>query len=173
MREKPLVGVSQCLLGHAVRYDGDSKPHRVVIEHLAELFELVAVCPEIEAGFGVPRPPVQLTGSIEQPRMTGRDNPQRDVTGLMQAYCSTRSAELANLCGFVFKSRSPSCGLHSTPVFIDGKCISETSRGLFARAMTAAYPNLPVIEEGELEVMEIYQRFIDSVYACMKNNGAD
>ena len=173
MREKPPVGVSQCLLGHAVRYDGDAKPHRIVIEQLSELFELVPVCPEVEAGLGVPRPPVQLSGSIEQPRMTGRDNPQRDVTGLMQAYCSTRPDELEGLSGFVFKSRSPSCGLYSTPVFINGECVSETSRGLFARAMTAAYSNLPVIEEGELEVMENYQRFVDDVFVYRGSKGGD
>ena len=171
MHEKPPIGVSRCLLGDAVRYDGDSKPHHIVIEQLSELFTLVPVCPEVEAGFGVPRPPVQLTGSIEQPRMTGRDDRERDVTGLMQAYCSTRPAELAELCGFVFKSRSPSCGLHSTPVFFDGECITETSRGLFARAMTAAYSNLPVIEEGELEVTEQYQRFVDRVFAYTGSTG--
>jgi uncharacterized protein YbbK (DUF523 family) len=169
MTDKPVIGVSQCLLGHAVRYDGDSKPHHIVIEQLSELFELVPVCPEVEAGFGVPRPPVQLTGSIEQPRMTGRDDRDRDVTELMLAYCSTRPAELAELCGFVFKSRSPSCGLHSAPVFIDGKCVTETSRGLFARAMTERYRLLPAIEENELEDRDRYQRFIEEVSAYFKN----
>jgi len=169
MREKPPVGVSRCLLGHAVRYDGDAKPHSNVIEQLGELFELVPVCPEVEAGFGVPRPPVQLTGSIEQPRMTGRDDPSLDATALMQHYCHTRPAELNHLCGFVFKSRSPSCGLYSTPVFVDGSCVTESSRGLFARAITASYPQLPVIEEGELEVMERYQRFVDTVFAYTSN----
>jgi uncharacterized protein YbbK (DUF523 family) len=170
MREKPPIGVSRCLLGHAVRYDGDSKPHRVVIEQLSELFELVPVCPEVEAGLGVPRPPVQLTGSIEQPLMTGRDDPERDVTESMQVYCSTRPDELAELCGFVFKSRSPSCGLHSAPVFIDGECVSETSRGLFARAMTTRYPGLPVIEETGLEVKHQYMGFIDNVLKYMRIN---
>ncbi len=169
MNNKPAIGVSRCLLGDAVRYDGDSRPHSIVIDRLSELFELVPVCPEVEAGLGVPRPPVQLTGSIEQPRMTGRDDPERDVTGLMQAYCSTRPAELAQLCGFVFKSRSPSCGLHSAPVFIDGKCVTETSRGLFARAMTERYRLLPAIEQNELEDRGHYQRFIEEVSAYFKN----
>jgi uncharacterized protein YbbK (DUF523 family) len=169
MREKPSVGVSQCLLGHSVRYDGDSKPHTIVIEQLDELFELVPVCPEVEAGLGVPRPPVQLTGSIEQPSMTGRDDPERDVTELMQAYCSTRPVELKELSGFVFKSRSPSCGLYSTPVFIDSNCITESSRGLFARAMTSRYTQLPVIEETELDNRDRYQQFVDEVFRYLKN----
>ncbi len=168
MHEKPLVGVSRCLLGHAVRYDGDSKPNLIVIEQLGDLFELVPVCPEVEAGLAVPRPPVQLTVSIDQPRMTGRDDRDLDVTELMQDYCNSRPAELNQLSGFVFKSRSPSCGLHSTPVFIEDKCISETGSGLFARAMTTLYPDFPAIEDGELEMRDRYQQFIDQVYQYMR-----
>ena len=163
MHEKPPVGVSCCLLGHAVRYDGVAKASAIVVDLLGELFELVPVCPEVEAGLSIPRPPVQLTDSIDDPRMTGRDDPQLDVTELMQAYCNSRPAELKHLCGFVFKSRSPSCGLSSTPVNIDGNCITEHSRGVFARAMTSVYPALPVIEENELEVSSMHEWFIESV----------
>ena len=167
MHEKPLVGVSRCLLGDAVRYDGESEASLIFIEQLGDLFELVPVCPEVEAGLAVPRPPVQLTGSIDHPRMTGRNDPDLDVTELMLAYCNSRPAELNQLCGFVFKSRSPSCGLYSTPVFINGECIIETSRGLFARAMTAMYQELPVIEECELEIPDKYEQFIDNVFQYM------
>ena len=170
MHEKPLVGVSRCLLGDAVRYDGESEAGLIFIEQLGDLFELVPVCPEVEAGLAVPRPPVQLTGSIDHPRMTGRNDPDLDVTELMQSYCNARPAELNHLSGFVFKSRSPSCGLYSTPVFIEGECISETSRGLYARAMTTTFPELPVIEESELEVMDKYKRFIDEVFQYMSSN---
>ena len=170
MHEKPLVGVSRCLLGDAVRYDGDSKANTIVIEQLGKLFELLPVCPEVEAGLSVPRPPVQLSGSIDHPLMTGRNDPGLDVTELMQRYCSSRPAELNRLCGFVFKSRSPSCGLYSTPVFIDGNCVSESGRGMFARAMTSTYPELPVIEERELEAANKYEQFIDDVFQYMSNN---
>lgn len=170
MHEKPLVGVSRCLLGHAVRYDGDSKPHAVVLDQLGELFELVPVCPEVEAGLSVPRPPVQLSGSIEHPSVTGRNDPELDVTRRMLAYCNTRPAELKPLCGFVFKSRSPSCGLDSTPVFLDGNCITENSRGVFARAIMSLYPQLPVIEESGLESDNEYKQFIDRVYSYMKHD---
>ena len=168
--KKPLVGVSRCLLGHAVRYDGDSKANSIVIDRLGDLFELVPVCPEVEAGLAVPRPPVQLSGSIDHPRMTGRDQPGLDITELMQGYCNSRAARLDQLCGFVFKSRSPSCGLNSTPVFVDGNCVTESSRGLFARAITSTYPNLPVIEETDLESTNSYEQFIESVFRYMKNN---
>ena len=171
--DKPIVGVSRCLLGHKVRYDGDSKAHAIVIDQLGALFELVPVCPEVEAGLTVPRPAVQLSGSIDNPSVTGRDDPELDVTGLMLAYCNARPAELKQLCGFVFKSRSPSCGLDSTPVFVGHNCITEHSRGLFARAMTGLYPQLPVIEETGLESDNQRARFIQRIYSYMENNLQD
>jgi len=161
--KKPLVGVSQCLLGDAVRYDGKSKANTIVLEKLNDLFELIPVCPEVEAGLSIPRPPVQLTGNIESPRLTGRDDPSIDVTEIMQRYCSTKPAELDRLSGFIFKSRSPSCGLNSTPVFIDKVCVTETGRGVFASALCKRYPKLPVIEESDFTDKSI-SRFIHSVY---------
>ena len=161
--ENPLVGVSRCLLGDAVRYDGRSKINHVVIEKLSKLFTLVPVCPEVEAGLAIPRPPVQLTGNIENPRLTGRDDPSIDVTGIMQRYCQTRPFELQHLKGFIFKSRSPSCGLNSTPVFIDGQCVTENSRGIFAKSLSSRYPDLPLIEDTELETNAKLSSFIQAV----------
>lgn len=160
---KPLVGVSQCLLGDAVRYDGKSKANQIILEQLTAVFNLVAVCPEVEAGLPIPRPPVQLTGSIQNPKLTGRDDPSIDVTDIMQRYCQTKPAELKHLAGFIFKSRSPSCGLNSTPVFIDGKCVTETSRGIFAKRLCANYPDLVVIEDIELENKTTLDNFIQSI----------
>ena len=160
---KPLVGVSQCLLGDAVRYDGRSKANQLIIEQLTPVFNLVAVCPEVEAGLPIPRPPVQLTGSIHNPKLTGRDDPTIDVTDIMQRYCETKPAELRHLAGFIFKSRSPSCGLNSTPVFIDGKCVTETGRGVFAKKLCASYPGLVVIEDFELENKTTLDNFIQSI----------
>ena len=160
---KPLVGVSQCLLGDAVRYDGKSKANQIIRERLTAVFNLVAVCPEVEAGLPIPRPPVQLTGSIQNPKLTGRDDPSIDVTDIMQRYCQTKPAELKHLAGFIFKSRSPSCGLNSTPVFIDGKCVTETSRGIFAKRLCASYPGLVVIEDIALENKTTLDNFIQSI----------
>ena len=160
---KPLVGVSQCLLGDAVRYDGRSKANQIIIEQLTSVFNLVPVCPEVEAGLPIPRPPVQLTGSIHNPKLTGRDDPTIDVTDIMQGYCETKPAELKHLAGFIFKSRSPSCGLNSTPVYIDGKCVTETGRGVFAERLCASYPELVVIEDIELENKITLDNFVQSI----------
>lgn len=161
--KKPFVGVSQCLLGDAVRYDGQSKSNAIVLQQLSVLFELVPVCPEVESGLGIPRPPVQLTVSIEQPRVTGRDDPSLDVTTILNHYCDNKMPGLKHLTGFIFKSRSPSCGLNSTPVFIGGKCVTETSRGIFARNLCLHYPELSVIEDSQLEDTKILNNFIKSV----------
>lgn len=161
--DKPLVGVSQCLLGYAVRYDGQSRTNRVVLEEIGQYFEFVAVCPEVEAGLSVPRPPVQLTGSIDSPKLTGRDDPHLDITDIMHAYCRFKPAELNRLNGFIFKSRSPSCGLNSTPVFIDEKCVTENGRGVFANRLCAVYPDLAVIEDTELMNRKRLHAFIQAV----------
>ena len=161
--DKPLVGVSQCLLGDAVRYDGQSKANQIVLEQLSQLFELIPVCPEVEAGLSIPRQPVQLTGSIKNPKLTGRDDHSIDITNIMQQYCNTKPAELKFLSGFIFKNRSPSCGLNSTPVYIDGQCVTETGRGIFAKYLCKTYPTLAVIEETELEAENQLSSFIQSV----------
>jgi len=151
------------LLGDAVRYDGQSKTNSIVLEKLSQLFELIAVCPEVEAGLSIPRPAVQHTDSIENPRLTGRDDPAIDVTDIMQKYCDTKPAELKHLSGFIFKSRSPSCGLNSTPVFINEKCVTESSRGIFAKNLCKTYPDLPVIEDSELKNKNQLDKFIELI----------
>ncbi|MDH5388357.1 MAG: DUF523 domain-containing protein [Gammaproteobacteria bacterium] len=162
MVTKAKIGVSRCLLGDAVRYDGQSKPCALVIDKLGEQFELIAICPEVEAGLSIPRPPVQLSGSLENPLLTGRDDPCIDVTELIHNYCLKKIPSLNELSGFVLKSRSPSCGLNSTPVFINGKCVTETSSGVFARALQAAYPNLPIVEETQIELSKTLNDFIQA-----------
>jgi len=161
--DRPLVGVSQCLLGDAVRYDGRSKANQIVLEELSQRFKLIPVCPEVEAGLSIPRPPVQLTGSIENPKLTGRDDPSIDITTIMLHYCNTKPAELKHLEGFIFKSRSPSCGLNSTPVFKNGVCFTETGRGIFAKRLCETYPDLAVIEDSELKNKKLLDKFIQSI----------
>jgi len=169
MTTKPLVGVSQCLLGDAVRYDGGSKANTIVLEELSLYFEFFPVCPEVEAGLAIPRPPVQLSGSIDNPKLTGRDDPAIDITEVMQNYCSSKPAELKQLHGFIFKSRSPSCGLNSTPIFIGGQIVSETGRGIFAKKLCETYPGLAVIEDTELHNNKLLGKFIQAVsYARLK-----
>lgn len=163
MEAKPDIAISSCILGNAVRYDGESKYLPDICQELKQHFNLIAVCPEVEIGLGVPRPPVQLTGNPAKPDMTGRDNPDINVTEKMHAYCASRPSQLKHICGYVFKSKSPSCGIHSIPVFDHGKIIDSDNRGLFADAIIKLYPELPICDEVLLAHHEQRLQFIQQV----------
>lgn len=165
---KPPLAISSCILGQRVRYDGEIKSYADICQHLQQHFELIPVCPEVEIGLGVPRPAVQLTGNPLQPRMTGRDNPEIDVTTEMRAFCTTKPQQLNTICGYVFKSKSPSCGLKNIPVFNNGIIIDDNQRGLFAQRITELWPELPICDENDLLTAESRQQFITQVLAYKK-----
>ncbi|MEN6484580.1 MAG: DUF523 domain-containing protein, partial [Syntrophobacteraceae bacterium] len=150
-RSRMKLGVSSCLLGHKVRYDGGQKQDRYLTDVLGRYVEFVPVCPEVEYGLPVPREAMRLAGDPRAPRLveirTGRDH-----TEGMIAWARRRVAELEgeDLCGFVFKSRSPSSGMERVRVY-DGKGIpSNRGVGMFARIFMEHFPLLPVEDEGRL-----------------------
>lgn len=166
MKSSIQVGISSCLLGHAVRYDGGHKRSALCLDELAALFEFVPTCPEAGAGLGVPRPAVRLVGDSNRPRARGIDDSTLDVTDRLQAYADLRVPELGDLCGYVFIRNSPSCGLFDVKLYAeDGTLRNETSRGIFAAAVVAAYPSLPVEEEGRLHDASVRESFITRVFA--------
>lgn len=155
------IGVSQCLVGDAVRYDGGDKLNHAVVDRLGMHFELVPVCPEVEAGMGVPREAVRLESSACELRMVGTSS-GTDYTDTMQRYAIERVEELsdAQLRGYVLKSRSPSCGL-DVAVGEDG----SRSEGLFAAELIKAFPGLPVVEETDLADEAKLQNFVERMLA--------
>jgi uncharacterized protein YbbK (DUF523 family) len=136
--EKPRVGVSACLVGREVRYDGGHKLTDAVMD-LGSRVELVPVCPEDEVGMGTPREPIHIT---REGRLVGVDS-GTDHTDAMHAWSGQRLAELDDLDGYVLKARSPSCGLIGAA--------STGGRGLFAQRLTETYPELPVTDEEHLD----------------------
>jgi len=147
--ERTRIGVSACLLGEAVRYDGGGKLDLVVCDELGACFDLVPVCPEAELGLGVPREPISLSGDPARPRLTGQKS-GTDLTARMEAWCAARVAQLAadGISGFVLKARSPSCGVRDVPVATDaGEVLGS---GLFALALARALPALPVVSDKAL-----------------------
>ena len=158
------IGVSACLLGHSVRYDGGHKRHRVVTETLSRIFDMVAVCPEWEAGMGVPREPVELVGDPEDPRMIGKRS-GTDWTETMRQHGRQRAAEIEKLqvSGFILKQGSPSCGLNGVPVQSGG--VDLTGRGLFAQTLAEALPLMPMEEEGRLDDAQLCETFVERVHA--------
>ena len=151
--EEPIrIGVSSCLLGAEVRYDGGHKLNRYLAEVLGEFFEWVSVCPEVEIGLGVPRPPIRLLEDQAMPRLVEPESGE-DLTERMENFARERLAGLqeAGLDGFILKSRSPSCGTERVKVFGQDEGSKRNGVGVFARALVRRWPNLPVAEDEILE----------------------
>lgn len=158
------LGVSRCLLGDAVRYDGGHKRHAVVVDVLGAWAELVPVCPEVEAGLSTPRPPVELVRIGEVVRVRGVHDPELDVTDALDGLYGSVAPRLEGISGFVFKGRSPSCGL-AVPVHDLSGARVEVAAGRFARAVLAACPGLPVAEETDLDDPDLLADFVARVRA--------
>jgi uncharacterized protein YbgA (DUF1722 family)/uncharacterized protein YbbK (DUF523 family) len=167
--EKIRMGVSACLMGEKVRYDGQHKHDSYITGTLSNWFEFVPVCPEFELGLGVPRETMRLEGDPENPRlMTGKT--RRDLTEPMLDWCAKRVEELEKeeLCGFIFKSKSPSSGAFRVKVYSTKGMPSNTGRGLFANAFMEHFPLLPVEEEGRLNDPGLRENFIERVFTLKR-----
>ena len=167
---RPLrVGVSACLLGERVRYDGDHRLDLFLAERLGRRFAWVLVCPETEAGFGVPRETLRLVGDAAAPRMLGTET-GRDRTEEMLAWAlaTMESLEPLGLCGFVLKRGSPSCGPAGVKLYATMDPCEEArpaATGLFARALAERYPELPLADEEMLADRGVASRFLRRVRA--------
>jgi uncharacterized protein YbgA (DUF1722 family)/uncharacterized protein YbbK (DUF523 family) len=169
MGDRIRMGVSACLLGQQVRYDGGHKHDRYITDILGEYLEFVPVCPEVEAGFPIPRETFRLVGDPENPRLvTSRSNV--DHTEHMVAWAQERVRELEkeNLCGFIFKSDSPNSGLSRVKVYNAKGMAEKKGVGLFARAFTQHFPLLPVEEEGRLNDAKLRETFIEQIFTLKR-----
>lgn len=158
------VGISECLLGKSVRYDGGHKHSRFCTDVLGEYFEFVSFCPEVAIGLGVPRQPIRLVGNFEQPQAVGVKDSSLNVTGRLKAEAANRAPQLQSLCGYIFMKDSPSCGVFSAKVYTDAGVHSKRRAGLFAAEVLANYPCLPVEENGRLNDARIRENFIARVF---------
>lgn len=160
------LGVSSCLLGHEVRFDGGHKHDRFVTDLLGSFIEWVPVCPEVEVGMGTPRPAMRLVESSEGVQMlevkSGRDHTQP-----MKRYSARRVRELKalDLCGYILKKDSPSCGMTRVKLYSETGMPRREGRGLYASALMEAYPNLPTEDEGRLNDPKLRENFIERVFA--------
>jgi uncharacterized protein YbbK (DUF523 family) len=165
--EKPIrIGISACLLGQEVRYNGGHKRDDSLITSPGTLVEWVPVCPEVEMGLSTPREPMRLVRVGKSIRMITTES-GIDHTDELQDWAETRLQELADadLSGYVLKKDSPSCGLEGVRVFDpDAKPVSD-GRGLFAEALLGRFPSLPVEEEGRLAAPEAREDFVKRALA--------
>lgn len=165
----PKVGVSACLLGHEVRYDGGHKRDAFIIGPLSEHLEFVPVCPETAIGLGIPRPTIRLMGEIDHPRLVGTADPGFDITERMETYAIRQVDELTDLCGYILKKDSPSCGMERVKVFnAEGTHAERKGSGVFARILMQRQPLLPVEEEGRLNDAVLRENFINRVYVMQR-----
>jgi uncharacterized protein YbbK (DUF523 family) len=165
IKNKIRVGISSCLLGEKVRYDGGDKLDAYIVENLGKHAEFVPVCPEAGCGMPIPREPMRLTGDPAAPRLV-TVNAKIDLTEKLSAWAKKKVSELEkeNLSGFVFKSRSPSCGLNGVEVSGERGVPAKTGTGIFAKILTEKLPALPVEEEGNLHDPEAMKRFLSLLF---------
>ncbi|MFQ5595119.1 MAG: YbgA family protein [Anaerolineae bacterium] len=163
------LGVSACLLGEQVRFDGGHKRDLFLLKTLGRFVEWVPVCPEVEMGLGTPRETLRLAGSLDVPRLVAPKS-GTDHTAAMQIWARERLEQLAilNLHGYVLKKNSPSCGLFRVKVYGKNDMPQRKGRGLFARALVDHLPLLPVEEEGRLHDMRLRENFIERVFVYQR-----
>lgn len=165
MEDSIRLGISACLLGKKVRYDGGHKIDRFLVDTLGRYVQYIPVCPEMECGLGVPRETLRLVGEVDAPRLvTTRSH--IDHTNRMLSWAEQRVAELEkeNLCGFIFKSDSPSSGMERVKVYGKKGMPVKKGVGIFARAFMAHFPYLPVEEEGRLHDPMLRENFIERIF---------
>ena len=169
MTDKIKLGISSCLLGMKVRYDGGHKYDPFLVRTLGEFVEYVPVCPEVEAGFPVPREAFRLVGPSGAPRLVTRKTGS-DVTGRMRLWAEKRLKELEaeDLCGFIFKSNSPSSGMERVKVYNDSGVAEKKGIGIFARAFMDRFPRIPVEEDGRLQDISLRENFIVRIFAYFR-----
>jgi uncharacterized protein YbbK (DUF523 family) len=169
--EKIKLGISSCLLGENVRYDGGHKLDLLLKDMLGKYVEYVPVCPEVESGFGVPRKSMRLEGEPDSLRLIITETGQ-DVTNRMENFARERVAQLEkeDICGFIFKSDSPSCGITKVKVFNEKHLPVKAGSGIFARIFMEQFPLLPVEDEDSLNDLGKCENFIERILAFAKSS---
>jgi len=158
------VGISACLFGERVRYNGENKRDDYLCETLGQHVQWVSLCPEVACGFPTPREAVLLVGENNVPRLltqeTGIDHTKRLLT-----WAHTQIARLKNenLNGFVFKTKSPSCGLRDIPVYNDQGFPTRKGAGLFTRAVMEVFSHMPCEDERRLHDPTVRKNFIERI----------
>lgn len=164
MTNKIPVGISECLLGSEVRYNGGHKQMKLCTNVLSQHFEFVPTCPEMNVGLGVPRSPVRLVDFDGEVKVRGTDNPDQDVTEALHTDALSYLAKNPTVCGLIVTRGSPSCGLYSVKVYHqNGNPLSKSS-GAFSQAVMDAAPYLPIEDSGRLNDALLRETFITAVY---------
>jgi len=165
MENKPVIGISTCLLGEKVRYDGGHKLNHYLKDLLGQYVKWIPVCPEVECGLPVPREAMHLTGDPQSPRLvtvkTGIDHTDKMATW---ARIKLDKLEPLQLCGFIFKSKSPSSGMRDIKVYDSHGMPSKKGAGLWAIHFMKRFPLIPVEDDGRLNDPGLRENFIERIF---------
>ncbi|MBT4838174.1 MAG: DUF523 domain-containing protein [Methylococcales bacterium] len=162
MTTKIPVAISACLMGDSVRYDGKHSFNQLIDTEFSEYFHFVNICPEVEAGMTVPRPPIQVVEFDQIRQVVGREDQSINVTQPILMVAENRASHFIGLCGYIFKSRSPSCGLHDVPIFNDQGDIVGHGAGLFSQRFLEMR-SIPHIDEQQLIDADQREKFFMDV----------
>jgi uncharacterized protein YbgA (DUF1722 family)/uncharacterized protein YbbK (DUF523 family) len=167
--EKIKLGISTCLLGEKVRYDGGHKLDRFLTDTLGQYVEYIPVCPEVECGLPIPRESMHLEGDPESPRLVTSGTKQ-DMTEHMVDWARKRVVDLEkeDLCGFIFKSDSPSSGMERVRIYNEKGMPVKKGVGMFARIFMEHYPLLPVEDEGRLHDPKLRENFVERIFTLKR-----
>lgn len=165
-RDRPRIGISTCLLGENVRYDGGHKLDRYLANILGQFVEFVPVCPEVECGMPIPREAMRLVGDPDDPRLVTQKTGV-DMTGQMMDWAVKKLKELEKekLSGFIFKAKSPSSGMARVKVYTEDGGVKHNGVGLFARTFMQHFPLMPVEDDGRLNDAGLRENFIENIFA--------
>jgi len=158
-----MLGISSCLVGANVRHDGKNKYNPYIVETLGQHIEFLTLCPEVAIDMGIPRPPIHLIESNKEIRAVGVEEGGIEVSDKLLEYGKTQTVKLGLICGYIFKSGSPSCSLNNA--IIHGNQENIKGAGLYARQITSGLPHLPVIDENCLALADERDNFIERIFA--------
>ena len=166
------IGISSCLLGNKVRYDGNHQYSADIVDSLNIDFQLIPFCPEMAIGLGVPRAKIQLVQRNDMTLCLDEATHLTDYTSQLSQCCDQQMSQLEQLSGYIFKTKSPSCGLTKVKTDYQGEIIAN-GQGIFAKRLIALFPNMPVIEEDQFVIPELKDSFIIAVKKYSKRNNSN
>ena len=163
VNNKIKIAVSSCLLGEAVRYDGTDKHIEYITKQLTNEYTLISLCPEMAVGMGVPRPSIRLVDDGTTIQARGIENPENNVTKLLVNYAENVIENNTDICGYIFKKNSPSCGTKNVKVLNSQGQYEMRGKGMYAQTIMTASPSLPVIDEEDFLNKSMRVEFLSKV----------
>ncbi len=165
---KLTLGISSCLIGEEVRFNGGHKREAYITDTLASFVDFIPVCPEVAIGMSVPRPALHLIGESENPQLVYANDHAQNFTTAMQDYSKQQVKQFPQICGYIVKNKSPTCGMERVRVYQGKGSPTKSGVGIYTRELQNTNPLLPIEEEGRLKDPFLRENFIERIYAYQR-----